>query len=197
MEPNRKIPLLVAGVIVVAVVAGTIIQRGRDTGTDTVAVAPPPETSQAGLAGPPPPASTAPNGSGRTGAREQIADQVASRSQRREELAARTRALREESEQRFASERVDPAWAPQKESTLGQIADRPQFETAGAQPRSLSVECRSSMCRIDSQFETSGQAEDWILMYMSSVGGEMPNSIVSRSRGPDGSTRVLIHGRAR
>jgi hypothetical protein len=34
-------------------------------------------------------------------------------------------------------------------------------------------------------------------MYMSSVGGDLPNAIVSRVPNPDGTTSVQIYGRAR
>ena len=115
----------------------------------------------------------------------------------RREHEARNRALREESEQRFASEQVDPAWAPQKERELRDVASQETFEVAGANPTSLSIDCRSSMCRLNGEFESNGKGEDWILMYMSSVGSSMPNSIVSRTRNPDGSMRVEIYGRAR
>ena len=115
----------------------------------------------------------------------------------RREHEARISALREQSAQRYAREQVDPAWAAQKESELQGVASRPAVEVAGASPKSLSADCRSSMCRINGEFESNGKAEDWILVYMSSVGSSMPNSVVSRTRNPDGSMGVEIYGRAR
>ena len=64
-------------------------------------------------------------------------------------------------------------------------------------PKDLRVDCKSSMCRLDSSFATNGQAEDWVLLYMSSVGSALPNAVVSRVPNPDGTTRVEIYGRAR
>jgi hypothetical protein len=195
MKPNNRIPLLVAAAIVLVVIAGTVIQRGRDStvvAEAQVADAAAPAAGEPAAA--PPPARRAVD---RAQAQGQLVDHVARRSKMREEHAARTRALREQSEQRFASEQVDPAWAPQKEGVLTGLANQSQFETAAAQPRSLDIDCRSSMCRIDGEFETGGKAEDWILMYMSSVGSEMPNAVVSRKPNPDGTMRVQIYGRAR
>jgi|SRR5690554_3517081 len=197
MKPSNRIPLVAATLVVLAVVAGTFILRGRDTpaldsgqpdaiaAADSNAAPPPPPLAGAGSAERPGTAGLAPG------------DHGARRAAMRQEQAERTRALREQSAQRFASEQVDPAWAPQKESELTAVASQPGFEVANAQPASLSVDCRSSMCRIDGQFESNGKAEDWILIYMSSVGSAMPNSVVSRSRNPDGSMRVEIYGRAR
>jgi hypothetical protein len=198
MKPNKRIPLLVAAAVVLVVVAGTFLQRGRD-GNAVVDEAQVPDTA-------PPTAALAPTTAARppaaragdaTKGQDQVTDPAARRSKMREEHAARTRALREQSERRFASEQVDPAWAPQKENALTSLANQPQFDTAAARPRRLDIDCRSSMCRINGEFETGSKAEDWILMYMSSVGSAMPNAIVSRRPNPDGTMRVEIYGRAR
>lgn len=200
MKPGNRTPLIIAAAVAVAVIAGTVVIRG---GTDRTAVA----AADVEAAPTAPEARSAPTGSaprpralaadGRAAGIDAVADQMERRATMRAEHEARTRALREQSEQRFASEQVDPAWAPQKEAELTDIAARPAFEAANAQPQSMSVSCRSSMCRLDGQFETSGKAEDWLLIYMSSVGGAMPHSMVSRRVNPDGTTRVEIYGRAR
>ena len=64
-------------------------------------------------------------------------------------------------------------------------------------PRSLDIDCKSSMCRVGGSFASNGDAEDWVLIYMSSVGSTLPNAVVSRSANPDGTTSVQIYGRAR
>lgn len=198
MKPSNRTPLVAATLVVLAVVAGTFVLRGRDTpaldnDSQQAKVATP------ASAAPSPPATRAPAGTaGRAQSAEELrGDHVERRAQMRREHEARNRALRERSEQRYASEQVDPAWAPQKERELKDVASQPGFEVAGAQPRSLSIDCRTSMCRINGEFESNGKAEDWILVYMSSVGSSMPNSVVSRKRNPDGSMGVEIYGRAR
>ncbi|MGY1457512.1 MULTISPECIES: hypothetical protein [unclassified Luteimonas] len=198
MKPSNRIPLVVATVVVLAVVAGTFVLRGRDKATlDDANVAAQDAPADAAIA-PPPAPPVSPGDAGRGQSAEDLrGDHVARRAQMRRDHEARISELREQSAQRYASEQVDPAWAPQKESELKDVANQPGFEVAGAQPRSLSIDCRSSMCRINGEFESNGKAEDWILVYMSSVGSSMPNSVVSRKRNPDGSMGVEIYGRAR
>lgn len=199
MKPGTRLPLVVAAVVVVGVIAGTFILR-RGAAPDPADV---PQSSAAAASDPVAQAQApASRGARRAPAsgeslEQQVATQLDRRAESRAQHAARTRELREQSAARYASEQVDPAWAPQKESQLTQIASNAAFEQAGAKPSSLSVDCRSSMCRVDGAFETRSQAEDWVMMYMSSVGGTMPNSIVSSSQAEDGSTRVEIYGRAR
>ena len=204
MKSNARIPLIFGGLVAVAVVVGTLYMR-NDAGPAALDAAQGPAT---GADGQPPPAlatSVPPPGRAGGGAvrgadqsvEGQLVSHLEKRAEAREEHAARTRELKERSVARFASEKVDPAWAPAKETELSGLATNAAFEQAGAKPRSLSVDCRSSMCRLDGQFDSRSQAEDWVMMYMSSVGGAMPNSIVSRTQAADGSTRVEIYGRGR
>lgn len=199
MKPGNRIPIVAATLVVLAVVAGTFILRGRDQARVDEAMAVDSATSPAALAPAAPPdaraSARAPAAGTMSG--EAMADQVERRAKLREAHEARTRELREQSERRYASEQVDPSWAPGKESELTGLAGQEAFDLAGARPSSLDIDCRSSMCRINGQFESSTQAEDWILMYMSSVGSRMPNSVVSRRRNPDGSMSVEIYGRGR
>lgn len=199
MKPGNRIPLVAATVVVLAVVAGTFILRGRDQARVDEATAADDSAAHAPVARATPPdarASARGPAGGATPA-EAMVDQVERRAKLREAHEARTRELREQSERRYASEQVDPSWAPEKERELTGLAGQEVFDLAGARPSSLDIDCRSSMCRINGQFESSSQAEDWILMYMSSVGSSMPNSVVSRRRNPDGSMAVEIYGRGR
>lgn len=198
MKPGTKLPIIAAAAIVVAVVAGTFFLRGDRTPTatapDAVVAAQEPAPS-AGFA--PPVTRAAQSVPGRPATDEAMIEQLDQRARKREEHQARTAALKEQSAQRYASEQVDPAWAPGKITELNGIAADPAFDVAGAQPRNLSIDCRSSMCRIDGQFEDAGKAEDWILLYTASVGSAMPSSVISRTRNPDGTMRVEIYGRGR
>jgi hypothetical protein len=197
MKRSSKTPLIVAAVLVAAVVTGTIAMRGR---ADTTSDATPPaaaavDVAPSGMAGGARATRAPATRKGTTDA--QLAEHVGLRAQRRDEQMARTAAMKRQSAERFAAEQVDPAWAPQKEAELTGVANLPSFETAGVKPTEMRMDCKSSMCRIDGQFINNGAAEDWILIYMSSVGSAMPNSVVSRTQNPDGSTRVEIYGRAR
>lgn len=97
----------------------------------------------------------------------------------------------------FAAEKVDPAWAPTKQVDLKKIAELPQITSAVPAPKQMAVDCRSSMCRIEGTFDASGSAQDWTLLYLSSVGDALPSAVVSRVQNPDGTSSVRIYGRAR
>lgn len=199
MKPNSLTPLIAAGAIVLVVVTATFVLRGRDGPSAPAAGASAAiEAVDAAAAGQAPPSARQPPSDRLQGTPVvHPQDHVARRAEMRRQHEERTARLREESIQRYASEQVDAQWAPQKEGELNTVADNPLFEEAGAKPTSLSIDCRTSMCRIDGQFADRGNAEDWILMYMASVGKAMPNSVVSRRVNPDGSIRVEIYGRAR
>jgi len=196
---NRKIPLIVAAVVIAAVAVGTIVaRRAGDPASQPDAqdgqaldASAPPSTS----AVPVPNANSRPLNAGDRQARLQEA--VARRQDARKEQIRKSAEQKKKAAEAFQREQVDPAWAPQKEVELNKIAAQPGFEASGAVPKDLRVECKSSMCRLDSSFASNGQAEDWILLYMSSVGSAMPNAVVSRVPNPDGTTRVEIYGRAR
>jgi hypothetical protein len=97
----------------------------------------------------------------------------------------------------FAREPVDPAWSAATEHTLDQIAAAPAIQQNVPAPKDMQIECRSSMCRVKSDFGNSSQADDWTLLFMASVGANMPQSIVSRISNPDGSQSVVIYSRVR
>lgn len=199
MKPGTRLPLVVAAVVVVAVIAGTfILRRGEAPGLADV-----PESTAAAAEDPvaqaPVPAYRGARPARASGEplEQQVATRLGRQAESRAQHAARIRELKGQSAARYASEQVDPAWAPQKESQLTALASNEGFAQAGAKPSSLSIDCRSSMCRVDGAFETRSQAEDWVMMYMSSAGGTLPNSVVSHTQAEDGSARVEIYGRAR
>lgn len=198
MKPANRLPLFVAIAIVFAVIAATILVRaGRgpaDVASDTAPVAR--EAPAPAAAGPAAPRA-APTPVRGAAVESAVLNQLEERTRKREELRARTAALKEQSARRYASEQVDPAWAPTKMGQLDGIAADPAFSAAGAVPSNLDIDCRSSMCRIDGQFEDASKAEDWIMLYTASLGSALPNTVISRSRNPDGTMRVEIYGRGR
>lgn len=203
MKPGSRIPIMVT-VVVLAVLASTIFLRGRGgpgpgEATEGTAGAPQPEASAApGTSSSRPRAAVANSGiPAAAGAPAMLQEQMERRARMREEQGVRTRALRDQSAKRYDNEAVDPAWASAKESELLAFADQPEFDEVDARPASLSIDCRSSICKLDAQFENRTQAEKWIMMYTSSAGGAMPSAITSRNQNPDGSTHVEIYGRAR
>lgn len=198
---KKAFPFAAAFLVIALVVAATFIFRSKPPvdGLDSPladASSVPGDGSDAGSGAP---LSRPPTSQPLTPAQQKAAMEqaVATRQAARDEFIKKTEASRRNAESAFKNERVDPAWAPAKETELTTIASQGAFETAGVKPRDLSVSCRSSMCRIDGSFATSGQAEDWVLLYMSSVGSALPNSIVSRQQNSDGSTSVVVYGRAK
>lgn len=196
MALNRKTPLIVAAVVIAAVAIGTIVaRRSGDTASEQ-------QPAQATQAQDPasPPATTRSAGASPSAAldrRARMQDSIARRQEARQAQIKKSAEQRKKAAEAFQREQVDPAWAPKKEVELNGIAAQPAFETAGAVPKDMRIECKSSMCRLDGSFAASGQAEDWVLLYMSSVGSALPNAIVTRTPNPDGTTRVEIYGRAR
>ena len=202
MKAGTRIPLVAATVVVLALVGATFFLRNSVTvPAESSGVV---DTRATPARGPDAAASdVAVRSAGpvarvdRGSLRDQAISHTERRAEMRQEHARRSRELKARSAARYASERADPDWAPAKERELTTLAANKAFDQADARPSSLSVDCRTSMCRLDGQFATSGQAEDWVMMYMATVGDAMPNSVVSRSQSEDGSTRIEIYGRAR
>jgi len=196
MKPGNRLPLFLAIAVVIAVVAATFLLRGeRGPVAGTQADAPP--AREAATRAAPAYAAPAPARAQSPPVEAAVVDHMEERTRKREEQRQRTAALKEQSAQRFASEQVDPNWAPAKMTELNGIAADPVIAGAGVAPESLAIDCRSSMCRIDGRFDDASKAEDWIMLYTASVGSALPNTVISRSRNPDGSMRVEIYGRGR
>ena len=204
MKPNMRTPAIFAA-LVVAAIGATLLLRGRVM-PDVDVVETPTEPAVGAPAIADSTSASPTTARSQAGARRhvqaavvegKVQDTLEQRRRLREAQRERTRALHEQSAGRYAAERPDPAWAPAKIGELTAIAERPEFAEAGAKPASLGIDCRSTMCRLEAQFANQAQAENWIRMYTSSIGGAMPNSVVSRRNNPDGSVGVEIHGRAR
>jgi hypothetical protein len=194
----KKAPLIVAAVVIAAVAIGTIIVRrsgdvapdqqiAQDNQDQDASEPPASVSSQRAASGP----------SSIVDRRARLQEAVARRQDARQAQIKRSAEQRKKAAEAFQREPVDPSWAPKKEVELNSIAAQPAFETAGAVPKDMRVDCKSSMCRLDGSFATNGQAEDWVLLYMSSVGSALPNAVVTRTPNPDGTTSVEIYGRAR
>lgn len=196
MASQGRLPWIVVGGVVVAIAAATWLIRDRGAATAEA----PAEPVQPVATGTAPPATRSGAPASRplpTDPAERMAAISERRAERRAEFERRNEEMRVAAEKTFTTEQVDASWAPVKERELDTIAARPEFATANATPKRMDVQCKSSVCRLDGDFTSMGQAEDWVLMYMSSVGSAMPNSVVTRTANPDGSASVRIYGRAR
>ena len=197
-SPQRGLPwLLVAGVLGVA---GWLGWRGWSTHGGTLAderapaVAADPEAIEAArrrsaAQAMPTPSALPPA--------EAVREQLARIAEQRKQSAARLDRAKRDAAAAFAQEPVDPVWSAATERRIDQVAALPAIQQNSAAPKDMRVECRSSMCRVTSDFTTSGQADDWTMLFMASVGSTLPQSLVSRVTNPDGSQSVVIYSRAR
>lgn len=128
---------------------------------------------------------------------QQVKQSIERRARLRDQLVRESAAAKQKAVATFSSERVDPTWASGKEAELTGIARSSAIAEAKAAPKTFDIDCKSTMCLLNGSFATNGEAEDWTLLYMSSVGSALPNSVVSRTQNPDGTTSVEIYGKAR
>ena len=203
---KRKAPLLlaVAVIVVLAAVTAWVRQSRIDVRTDGVQAATDgvpamnaneddAESSQ----------SRAPRRAG-TDARlrgaamqERVEAAIARRARLRDEMASKAEASKQKAVAAYRAEKVDKTWAAQKETELSGVATSEALAQAKIVPKSFDVDCKTTVCRLNGTFSTLGEAEDWTLYYMSSVGNALPNTTVSKTQNPDGTTNVEIYGRAR
>lgn len=74
-------------------------------------------------------------------------------------------------ESKYMGEPVDSQWASSTESGLGSIVKDPGLQASGITPQGYAAACRSRTCRVSAVFRSSGEAEDWSLMYVTLTGG--------------------------
>ena len=98
---------------------------------------------------------------------------------------------------RYAAEPVAAAWAAGKEAVLLAASDSPEIRRVGATPGNYRASCRSSMCRIDADFPDKGAMEDWLTLFSTGNGGELPFQAYVVSRNPDGSFHLDVMALAR
>lgn len=97
----------------------------------------------------------------------------------------------------YEAQKVDPAWAAAKENELLDANVNDLVKGSDAVPTDLDVDCRGTICRIQADFKSRGQGEDWISLYPLAVGAGMPNLSYEWGQGPDGKPRVIVYGQAR
>lgn len=106
------------------------------------------------------------------------------------EAARRATAQHQAFQAQFASERVDTAWAAEKEAEMLEASVSDQIRTANAMPTNLDFQCRQYICKVGSDFASASVAEDWVILFATAMGGRMPNLSYKYSRNPDGTTHV-------
>lgn len=98
---------------------------------------------------------------------------------------------------RYAAEPVDVAWASAKEAKLLAASSSDEIRRSNAVPQNYRASCRSSVCRIGADFANRGAVQDWLTLFSTGVGGELPNEAYVVTSNPDGSVHLEIMGLAR
>ena len=187
--------------LVVAVIAGvTLYRQFHSVPAQADALAPSPDPGAGGTAiGSLSPdqmralARRSPGQSGPMNATD-MAAMVEKRKRMAEATQTRNRERNAAMASRFVAEKADPAWSGAHERELASLQDSGPMRDAGAKATNFQVECRSTMCRIQAEFPSQSMANDWLQLYMGSVGDGLPVATAHQTRNPDGSVQIEIYG---
>jgi hypothetical protein len=94
----------------------------------------------------------------------------------------------------YRSEKTDPAWAAAKERELLPLTQVTQIQQMNAVPKQLDIDCKTSSCRVQADFDSSGAANDWATVFTASLGTSMPTGTVQQVTNPDGSVTIEVYG---
>lgn len=93
---------------------------------------------------------------------------------------------------RYAEEVRDPAWAFAQSRARARIAE--DLSATGVDsPADLATRCKRTVCKTTATFETPGQADQWALLYMASLGDTAKRSVVSHARDAQGVVHLEIY----
>lgn len=94
----------------------------------------------------------------------------------------------------FNGEKTDTAWAPAKERSLAALSTSDQIKGLNADISNLSVNCKSTVCRVTGDFPTMVAGDDWFTLYMNNVAPEMSYASYKYVPNKDGSFRIEVYG---
>jgi len=186
----RTIWPMLAGLLVIVLIVGVTIawrQRPAPPAGDSVVTAHETSTSQA----------TPPASGSRARPRFSLAERRERRKAAQAEQERKGRAFRDTLAARYATEPVDAAWASAKEAKLLAASASDEIRRIGAVPGNYRASCRSTVCRIGADFPNRGAVQDWLTLFSTGVGGELPNEAYVVSQNPDGSFHLEVMGLAR
>lgn len=126
------------------------------------------------------------------GAPGQVKAIVAQRTRNVKALSARNEAIKAAAVSRYANEKQDVAWAAGKERALAGVA-QDVAAASSAKPRDLVSQCKQTVCRTTATFASAGEADEWVSLYMASMGDVMKHSVVSTNRNQQGAIGVEIY----
>jgi hypothetical protein len=98
-----------------------------------------------------------------------------------------------EMDSKHLAEPVDAQWSAQSESAVQSASAQPVMVQSGLKPRDVSIDCRSSTCRISASFIESDDAKSWASMLVTQMGASMSQAKVAVIPRADGSSEVRIY----
>ena len=113
------------------------------------------------------------------------------------EQERRGRGLHQALATRYASEPVDAAWSSAKEAKLLAASSSDEIRRSNALPANYRASCRSTVCSIGADFPNRGAVQDWLTLFSTGVGSELPNEAYIVTDNQDGSVHLDIMGLAR
>lgn len=121
-----------------------------------------------------------------------VAGIVARRNQMHKRISASGARFKEAAVARYAKEPRDPAWASAQQRKLAEVGR--ELSVAGVEiPRDMVSDCHRTVCKTSASFATTDAADQWVLLYMASLGNTAKRSVVSRSPGMQGVTTIEIY----
>ncbi|TNJ33961.1 hypothetical protein [Arenimonas terrae] len=111
-----------------------------------------------------------------------------------EAAAAKSRDVRAELEQSVLSEPVSPQWALETSRSIEAALASADIREIGAEPPlGQTIECRSTMCRIEMVFSNPDHAIDAGTVLNMGIADRLPYTRAVRDTLPDGSTQMIVY----
>lgn len=98
---------------------------------------------------------------------------------------------------RYGSEPVDASWATIKQAELTKLAVSDQISELGVEPKNMSVDCKTTMCRVTADFASMSAGDDWFTLYMGNVGTKVPVASYKYVQNPDGTVSINLYALGR
>lgn len=95
----------------------------------------------------------------------------------------------------FKAQRVSPTWANQTELAVLDALGSKEAAQMGVQlPKDVSVECRSTLCKIQAKYADDAAAADAFPVLAMDMAAQLPQTRRVTHYQPDGSVLVTIYG---
>lgn len=96
-------------------------------------------------------------------------------------------------ESRYRQDTSDAAWSAPTEKKMMDAATEPALNEFGT-PTSYDADCQAHLCKVTMSFATLGQAQDWEQFYVIGLGGAVARVSTTTQMGPDGKASLIIYG---